>query len=106
MHTGSEDVRQRVLNALHWDLAVPRDRLQVEVEEGWVTVHGIVDFPYQKSCAEADALGVPGVLGVKNRIRVQRSDPVSAGEPEHPLGQEDFWMTPAAHADPVGRVPR
>ena len=36
----TEDMRVRVLNALHWDLAIPRDRLDVNVENGWVTVSG------------------------------------------------------------------
>jgi osmotically-inducible protein OsmY len=66
----SEDVRARVLNALHWDLAVPRDRLNVDVENGWVTVSGMVDLPYQRSCAESDAKTVPGVVGVINLIRL------------------------------------
>ena len=66
----SEDVRVRVLNALHWDLAIPRDRLNVNVEDGWVTVSGMVDRPYQKTCAESDARSVPGVVGVTNLIRL------------------------------------
>ncbi|HTZ66624.1 MAG TPA: BON domain-containing protein [Roseiarcus sp.] len=66
----SEDVRVRVLNALHWDLAVPRDRLNVDVAGGWVTVSGMVDLPYQKACAECDARSVPGVVGVTNLIRL------------------------------------
>ena len=70
MRLQSEDVRMRVLNALHWDLAVPRDRLNVDVENGWVTVSGLVDLPYQRSCAESDAKSVPGVVGVTNRIRL------------------------------------
>ena len=64
MQLMSEDVRMRVLNALHWDLAVPRDRLNVDVENGWVTVSGLVDLPYQRTCAESDAKSVPGVVGV------------------------------------------
>ena len=68
MRFQSEDMRMRVLNALHWDLAVPRDRLDVDVENGWVTVSGLVDLPYQRSCAESDAKSVPGVVGVTNRI--------------------------------------
>jgi osmotically-inducible protein OsmY len=64
------DVRMEVLNALHWDLAVPRDRLTVEVEDGWVTMSGLVDLPYQRACAEFDARKVPGVVGVTNHIRV------------------------------------
>ena len=65
-----EDVRVRVLNALYWDLAIPRDRLNVDVENGWVTVSGMVDLPYQRSCAESDAKSVPGVVGVTNLIRL------------------------------------
>jgi osmotically-inducible protein OsmY len=75
MRLQSEDVRMRVLNALHWDLAVPRDRLNVDVENGWVTVSGLVDLPYQRSCAESDAKSVPGVVGVTNRIRMADRQP-------------------------------
>jgi osmotically-inducible protein OsmY len=66
----SDDMRMRVLNALHWDLAIPRDRVTVDVENGWVTVSGTVDLPYQKTCAESDARNVPGVAGVTNLIRL------------------------------------
>jgi osmotically-inducible protein OsmY len=70
MRLQTDDVRLRVLNAIHWDLAVPRNRLNVDVENGWVTVSGLVDLPYQRSCAESDAKSVPGVVGVTNRIRL------------------------------------
>ena len=77
----SEDVRVRVLNALHWDFAIPRHRLSVEVENGWVTVSGIVDRPYQKTCAESDVRNVPGVVGVINQIRLAptQADAIPAG---------------------------
>jgi osmotically-inducible protein OsmY len=71
----------RVLNALHWDLAVPRDRLNVDVENGWVTVSGMVDLPYQRTCAESDAKSVPGVVGVTNLIRLVEVQPTNA-QPE------------------------
>jgi osmotically-inducible protein OsmY len=70
MRLQSEDVRLSVLNALYWDLAVPRHRLNVDVDNGWVTVSGMVDLPYQKTCAESDARSVPGVTGVTNLIRL------------------------------------
>lgn len=69
----SDDVRTRVLNALHWDLAVPRNRLKVDVKDGWVIMSGRVDLPYQKSCAESDARKVPGVVGVINQIELAPS---------------------------------
>ncbi len=87
MRLQSEDVRVRVLNALYWDLAVPRDRLNVDVENGWVTVSGMVDLPYQRSCAECDAKSVPGVVGVTNLIRLanaQRTNATTGREGANP----------------------
>jgi osmotically-inducible protein OsmY len=78
----SDDMHMRVLNALHWDLAVPRDRLNVDVQNGWVTVSGTVDLPYQRTCAESDVRNVPGVVGVTNLIRLadnQRTKQQSEG---------------------------
>ena len=49
MRSLGDDLRVQVLNALHWDLAVPRDRLIVDVENGWVKVSGTVDLPYQRT---------------------------------------------------------
>ena len=40
-----DDVKTEVLSAPHWDLAVPRHRAKVEVENGWVTMSGMVDRP-------------------------------------------------------------
>ncbi len=65
------NIQDQVLNALHWDLAVPRGHLAVKVDAGWVTLSGEVDLPYQKSCAEADVLKVQGVVGVRNEIAVR-----------------------------------
>ena len=86
MRLPSDDVRLRVLNALHWDLAVPRDRLNVDVEDGWVTVSGTVDLPYQRTCAESDARNVAGVVGVTNLIRLadnQRTKPEGMAQSRH-----------------------
>jgi osmotically-inducible protein OsmY len=76
-----EDMRALVLNAFYWDLAVPRHRLNVDVADGWVTVSGMVDLPYQRSCAESDAKSVPGVVGVTNLIRL--ADRTELGQSPH-----------------------
>ena len=59
----NDDVKTKVLNSLHWDVAVPRHRVKVEVENGWATMSGVVDRLYQLACAEFDARRVPGVAG-------------------------------------------
>jgi osmotically-inducible protein OsmY len=63
-----ERIKLAVMTALHWDLAVPRDRVQVSVHRGWVTLTGRVTRDYERSRAEADARMVPGVAGVINRL--------------------------------------
>jgi osmotically-inducible protein OsmY len=65
----ADAVQAIVMNELHWDLAVPRHKVKVEVENGWVTMSGIVDRLNQRSCAGSDARRVPGVVGVINEIR-------------------------------------
>ena len=73
MPQGNE-IEMGVLNALHWDLAIPRYRLKIEVDNGWVTMSGVVDRPYQRTCAESDARAVPGVVGVTNNIRLAAAE--------------------------------
>jgi hypothetical protein len=63
-----ERIKLAVMTALHWDLAVPRDRVQVSVSRGWVTLTGRVMREYEKERAEADALKCSGVAGVSNRV--------------------------------------
>jgi osmotically-inducible protein OsmY len=63
-----EEIRLTVMTALHWDLAVPRNCIEVTVKGGWVTLTGQVRRAYEKSCSEADALMTPGVVGVTNEI--------------------------------------
>jgi osmotically-inducible protein OsmY len=66
-----DEIRLAVMNALHWDLAVPRDTLQVKVEAGCVTLSGRVEHAYSKTSAEADARSVAGVVDVTNTISVE-----------------------------------
>lgn len=63
-----EEIRLAVITALHWDLAVPRHCIEVTVKDGWVTLKGQVRRVYEKSCSEADALTIPGVVGITNDI--------------------------------------
>jgi osmotically-inducible protein OsmY len=67
------ELQERVLNELHFDLAIPRDRLTVRFQNGYVILSGEVEWPYQRSCAEADVRRVPGVAGVANEIAVRRN---------------------------------
>jgi osmotically-inducible protein OsmY len=69
-----ERIKLAVMTALHWDLAVPRDRVQVSVDCGWVTLTGRVVREYERSRAEHDARMAPGVAGVTNALTCQSGE--------------------------------
>jgi osmotically-inducible protein OsmY len=69
-----ERIKLAVMTALHWDLAVPRDRVQVNVSRGWVILIGRVMREYEKARAEADARATAGVAGVINRLTCEAGD--------------------------------
>lgn len=70
------DIAQAALQALRWHSVVPDDKVQVEVENGWVTLTGEVDWAYQSASAEQCVRPLIGVRGVSNQVRLkQRANP-------------------------------
>lgn len=67
---GDEDIASQAINVLSWDLNVPKDKVKVKVDKGWVTLTGQVNWFYQKSAAEADVHKLLGVMGVSNQISI------------------------------------
>jgi osmotically-inducible protein OsmY/CBS domain-containing protein len=68
-------------HALRWNILVPRERIQVGVRQGWVTLDGVVGWPFQRKAAEHALRHLRGVRGVINHIRIQpRVTPESVGE--------------------------
>lgn len=65
------DVAHASLDALRWHSLVPEDRIQVQVEDGWVTLTGEVDWPYQHASAEQCVTALVGVRGVTNEISIR-----------------------------------
>lgn len=65
------DIATAVRNALEADPQVPADLIQVQVDNGVVTLTGEVDWQYQRSAAETDARRGAGVLDVINRMTVR-----------------------------------
>jgi osmotically-inducible protein OsmY len=65
------DIAQSVVTGLRFNVAVPHDRIQVMVENGWVTLEGEVEWQYQKSVAESAVKYLLGVKGVTNSISIK-----------------------------------
>ncbi|KAB1927444.1 BON domain-containing protein [Micromonospora sp. ALFpr18c] len=62
-------------HALEWDAFVPVEKLQVTVSTGWVTLHGEVEWEYQRRAAERSVSRLTGVRGVSNGITVRPAAP-------------------------------
>jgi len=58
--------------ALQWNVLIPAERLRVQVEKGWLTLSGEVDWEYQRRSAEKAVCTLTGVVGVTNGITLHR----------------------------------
>jgi osmotically-inducible protein OsmY len=65
------DIARSAVNALEWNVAIPKNRIKVSVSSGWVTLEGDVEWHYQKRAAENAVDVLAGVRGVSNNINVK-----------------------------------
>jgi osmotically-inducible protein OsmY len=65
------DIARAALDAMKWNVSIPKDRIQVKVDNGWVTLEGDVDWFFQKEAAERAIRYLTGVKGVSNLITVR-----------------------------------
>jgi osmotically-inducible protein OsmY len=65
------DIAAAVVNRLEWDVCVPRDAVEVKVEDGWITLSGEVDWNFQRAAAAQDVRRLLGVIGVTNQITLK-----------------------------------
>lgn len=66
-----EDIARRAVAALALNSLVPPGKVKVEVEDGWVTLTGEVDWVYQSTIAEQVVAPMAGVRGLINDITVR-----------------------------------
>jgi osmotically-inducible protein OsmY len=67
------ELARAAVNALQWNILVPDDKIQVIVENGWITLKGEVPWFYQREEAERAVRNLAGVKGVSNLITVALS---------------------------------
>jgi osmotically-inducible protein OsmY len=70
---GDDDVAKRALQALAWDVFIPRDKVKINVTKGVITLTGDLDWQYQKESAESVVRRLGGVTGVFNEIKIKPS---------------------------------
>jgi osmotically-inducible protein OsmY len=64
------DIRGTALQVLMWDTEVPAGLIDVDVDDGWITLTGEVEYQFQSDTAYDDVAALFGVLGVINEIKV------------------------------------
>ena len=69
--TADDEIAQRAVKMLEWDVAVPSRAIEIKVEHGIVTLNGTVDWGFQRAEAEYDVRKLGGVKGVINLIAIR-----------------------------------
>ena len=64
-------IADEILNAFKWNWDIPNNTLKVKVEDGWVTLEGVLEWNYQKEAARHSASKQLGVRGVVNEVIVR-----------------------------------
>jgi osmotically-inducible protein OsmY len=67
------DIASEAMNVLAWTVQVPETALQLEVQNGRVTLNGTVEWWYQKEAAENALCNLRGVRDITNNIRIASS---------------------------------
>ncbi|HKB80189.1 MAG TPA: BON domain-containing protein [Thermoanaerobaculia bacterium] len=70
-HRDDSDIALSAVNALNWNFSIPKDRIEVTVTKGWLTLDGEVDWQYQRRAAEDAVRHLRGVRGLSNQIVVR-----------------------------------
>ena len=65
-----DEIRGIALQFLTWDVEVPVESIDVQVDDGWVTLSGEVDFQFESDAAFDDVAGLYGVVGITDEITV------------------------------------
>ena len=67
-------IADEIIKAAKWNWDIPKDKIKANVENGWVTLSGEVDFYYQKEAIEDLVKNYSGITGVTNNITIEESE--------------------------------
>ena len=83
------EIANEVLSALKSNWSVPKDKVTVKVENGWVTLEGELPWNYQKEAAKSAVNYLTGVKGVTNNIKIKSEmhDVIEQEDVENAIGR-------------------
>ena len=99
------EIANEVVNALKWNWQIPKDKIKVKVEKGWVTLEGELEWNYQKE-AERDMVknllgvtGVSNIIAIKSAARdlVEEKDIENAMRRNWAIGDQDILVKVSGH---------
>lgn len=67
----NEEIANEVLTALKSNWSVPKDKVIVKVENGWVTLEGELPWNFEREAAKNAINYLAGVKGVTNNIKIK-----------------------------------
>lgn len=68
--TADPEIAKRIADMFDWSALIPRGKIEVKVEHGWVTLTGSVEGHHQRKSAGDLASRITGVRGVSNQIGI------------------------------------
>ena len=77
------DIAKAIAHVLDWNTNFPTGQVRARVEHGWVTLEGVVEYPYKRDEVERQVRHVRGVIGVINDVDVRAA--VSAVQVEEQI---------------------
>ncbi|GAA3918180.1 BON domain-containing protein [Chitinophaga oryziterrae] len=66
-----EDIAKAAMDALLWNTFVPAGHVKVQVDNGWITLDGELEWQYQKDAAVNAVKDLQGVRGVSNLVQLR-----------------------------------
>ena len=71
--TSDAEIAQRIVDMLDWSVSIPKGKIDVKVEHGWVTLTGTVGYHYNREAARDLASRITGVKSVSNLIEIKKA---------------------------------
>jgi osmotically-inducible protein OsmY len=65
------DIALSAEHALKWNTLVPVDKIRLDVDHGWITLRGEVDWEFQRRTIEKAIRPLMGVVGISNEVTLR-----------------------------------
>lgn len=69
--TSDDQIAKRALDIIAWDSTIPDAKVQVKVQNGFITLSGEVEWFYQRDDAESAIRKLAGIKAIVNDIRIK-----------------------------------